>query len=193
MRIGSIITPQGSTDLGLLERTRHRSQDASISSDVRDPRVCRASVGETSMHQSTRPSWLAVIWAAAVSWIAIDAQKPPAALPADARSDVFAAGRARLHVEAIARAPHPIGSAEAEYVRRLLVQRLDELGLASEIQAPKKSDSPVRNVVARLKRTESVGPGKSRILRFTMIRLRLARVPGITLRVWPWCSRRCEL
>ena len=103
------------------------------------------------MHQSTGPEWLGVIWAVAVSWIAIDAQKPPAALPADARSDVFAAGRARLHVEAIARAPHPIGSAEAEYVRRLLVQKLNELGLVGEIQAPKKSDSPCRNVVARLK------------------------------------------
>jgi hypothetical protein len=103
------------------------------------------------MHRSTRPAWLAVIWAVAVCWIAIDAQKPPAALPADARADVFAAGRARLHVEAIARAPHPIGSAEAEYVRRLLVQKLDELGLTCEIQAPHKSDSPVRNVIARLK------------------------------------------
>ncbi len=108
-----------------------------------------------TVHQSTRRAWVALAWAVVVSWSAIDAQRPPAALPANARSELFAAGRARQHVEAIARAPHPMGSSEAAYVRGFLLKKLDELGLPAEIQAPKKSDSPARNVVARLK---GVGP-----------------------------------
>ncbi len=101
--------------------------------------------------QRTWQAWIAVAWAVAVSWCAIVAQRPPAALPVDAPTDVFAAGRAQKHVEEIARAPHPMGSAEAKHVRELLVQKLKQLKLAPEIQLPKKYDSSARNVVARLK------------------------------------------
>jgi hypothetical protein len=104
-----------------------------------------------SVRQRTWPAWVAIAWVVAVSWFSIDAQKPPASRSADAPSDLFAAARAQKHVEAIARAPHPMGSPEAEYVRGFLVQKLEELGLAPEIQAPRTSSSPVRNVVARLK------------------------------------------
>jgi hypothetical protein len=104
-----------------------------------------------TVDQRTWPAWIAIGWAVAISWFAINAQKPPAALPVDAPSDVFAAGRAQKHVEDIARAPHPTGSAEAERVRERLVQKLKDLGLVPEIPLPRKSDSPVRNVVARLR------------------------------------------
>ncbi len=116
-----------------------------------------------SLHQrSTWPAWVAIAWAVVVSWFAIDAQRPPAALPADARSETFAAGRASQHVEAIARAPHPTGSSEAAYVRGFLLKKLDELGLAAEIQAPKQSELPACNVVARLKGRGI--PGKKSLL-----------------------------
>jgi hypothetical protein len=111
--------------------------------------------------QNTWPAYVALIWAFAISWWAIDAQEPPGALAADAPSDVFAARRAQTHVEALARAPHPMGSHEAEYVRGLLLRKLNDLGLAPEIQIPKKSDLPLRNVVGRLK---GIGPSGKKVL-----------------------------
>ncbi len=130
------------------------------------------------------PAWLALAWGAAIAWLAIDSQTAPTALFADAPPAVFAAGRAQKLVEAIARAPHPMGSHEAENVRNLLVQKLNELGLAPEIQAPKLSDSQVRNVVARLK--GSAPPGKkSLMLCATTIRFPGAPGPAMMPRVSP--------
>jgi hypothetical protein len=96
-------------------------------------------------------AWIAIVWVIAVSWLTVDAQNPPLALPVNAPTDLFSAGRAHLHVEAIARAPRPMGSPEAERVRWILVERLRELGLAPEIQASRRTASPARNVLARLK------------------------------------------
>jgi hypothetical protein len=92
---------------------------------------------------------LRIALAIAGSWFAIDAQEPPPARPADAPTPDFSAGRARWHVAAIARAPHPTGSPEAKRVRGVLVEELNALGLAAEIQAPRDPDSPLRNVLAR--------------------------------------------
>ena len=76
----------------------------------------------------------------------------PPPLPADAAADLFAAGRAQKHVEAIARAPHPMGSAESERVRETLIRRLEEIGLDAEVQSPKQQEPPFpRNVLARIK------------------------------------------
>jgi hypothetical protein len=97
------------------------------------------------------PAWLAVAWAVGVSWVAIDAQKPPQGLAADAPPEAFSAARAQAHVEAIARVPHPMGSAESERIRAVLLEKLKELGLEVQIQAPRRGDSPVRNVVGRRK------------------------------------------
>jgi hypothetical protein len=116
-------------------------------------KMCR----EIPVHQRAWLAWVAIAWAVAVAWFAIDAQNPPVALPVNAPLDAFAAGRAQKHVEAIARAPHPMGSPEAENVRAVLVQKLDNLGLTPEIQLSKKADSPARNVVARLKGSGSLG------------------------------------
>ncbi len=102
------------------------------------------------MHDRRWPPWVAVAWVIGVSWFGIDSQKPPHALLADAPAEVFAAGRAQKHVQAIARAPHPMGSAEAEHVREVLVQKLAELDLAPEVQSPRRGDSPARNILARL-------------------------------------------
>ncbi len=59
---------------------------------------------------------------------------PPAPLPKDAPSGSFSAARAFAHVEDIARAPHPIGSAEHDRVREHLVSRLRDLGLDTRVQ-----------------------------------------------------------
>jgi len=103
------------------------------------------------VHDRRWPPWVAIAWVIGVSWFGIDSQKPPHALPVNAPADVFAAGRAQKHVQAIARVPHPMGSPEAEDVRRVLVQKLAELDLAPEIQSPQHGDSPARNILARLK------------------------------------------
>jgi Peptidase family M28 len=93
---------------------------------------------------------IAVAWIVGISWLAIDSQKPPPALDADAPKDVFSAVRAQTHVVEIAQAPHPMGSAEAKRVREILLRRLAQLTLEPQVQIPKDPSSQVRNIVARL-------------------------------------------
>ena len=100
------------------------------------------------------------MWVIAVSWLTVDAQSPPPALPVDAPTDLFSAGRAHQHVVAIARAPHPMGSPEAERVRGILVNRLAS-GFVPEIQASRHTLSPARNIVARL---QGKGPSGKKVL-----------------------------
>ena len=72
---------------------------------------------------------------AAAGGLAPLALDPPAALPATAPAGEFSAERAFLHVRSIARAPHPLGSAENAAVRRYLSDQLRALGLAVEVQS----------------------------------------------------------
>jgi hypothetical protein len=97
------------------------------------------------------PAWFALFAGAVVAWFAIQAQQPPAPLPADASAMLFAAGRAQKHVESIAREPHPMGSDESVRVRETLIARLRAIGLDAKIQLPAVQQPPFpRNVVARL-------------------------------------------
>jgi hypothetical protein len=83
---------------------------------------------------------------------------PPAASPADAPVDSFSAGRARVHLETIAREPHPVGSDAARFVEQYIVRYLKGLGLRVEEQelpacttlAELRRCAIVRNVVATL-------------------------------------------
>jgi Peptidase family M28 len=97
--------------------------------------------------------------------------RPPPPLPADAPLDEFSAGRAFRHVQEIARAPHPVGSAEHAQVRDYLLGELRALGLAPEVQratgtneaygAKWKGAVPaahVENIVVRLPGTSSTRP-----------------------------------
>jgi hypothetical protein len=59
---------------------------------------------------------------------------PPAPSPADAPAAAFSAARAHEHVRAIARAPHPVGTAEHTRVREHLVTELRDLGLDVRVQ-----------------------------------------------------------
>ncbi|MBP8298640.1 MAG: hypothetical protein KAX84_21220, partial [Burkholderiales bacterium] len=80
---------------------------------------------------------------------------PPAPLAAGAPADRFSAGRAMPDIEAIARAPHPMGSAEHRRVREHIAGRLRALGFETEIQQAFAINrkhgvaAPVANVVAR--------------------------------------------
>jgi Peptidase family M28 len=98
------------------------------------------------------PAWVAALAAVIVGWSAIQAQIPPAPLPAHAEAGLFAAGRAQKHVEAIAREPHPMASAESARVRETIVRQLEEIGLAAEIQSSKLQMPPApQNVLTRIK------------------------------------------
>ncbi|MGB9359605.1 MAG: M20/M25/M40 family metallo-hydrolase [Acidimicrobiia bacterium] len=89
---------------------------------------------------------------------------PPPAVTAEAPDEDFSADRALRHVEAIARRPHPMGTAARDEVRRYLTSEIEKLGLVPEFQAIWASDyygsgEPVAvvNVMARIPGTSSTG------------------------------------
>lgn len=65
-----------------------------------------------------------------VAWLA-----PPDVVPASAPPQVFSAERARVHLERIARVPHPVGSPAAREVERYISETLQRLGLRVESMA----------------------------------------------------------
>jgi hypothetical protein len=85
--------------------------------------------------------------------------RPPPVVPADAPPGTFSAARASRHLEWLARAPHPAGTAEHARVRDALVRELASLGLAPEVQrttavhGEHQCAGTVHNVVARLEGT----------------------------------------
>lgn len=84
---------------------------------------------------------LAAALAGALLWAVLSIM-PPAARGIDAPSRDFSAARAFTDIEAIARAPHPVGSAEAARIRTYLARRLRSLGatvLEQPVPLPKKS------------------------------------------------------
>jgi hypothetical protein len=90
---------------------------------------------------------------------------PPAVAGVDAPVTEFSAARAMVHVEAIARSPHPVGSPAHEEVRAYLLGVLSQLGLEARIQeasiglkaAGVMHAAHVQNVIARLPGTHA-GP-----------------------------------
>lgn len=93
---------------------------------------------------------------------AIMSIRPPAPVAADAPADVFSAERAFRHVEVIARAPHPTGTAANDAVRAYLVAELEALGLSPQIQeavgvSPRGAAAWVDNVIARVPGTRPGG------------------------------------
>jgi peptidase M28-like protein len=97
------------------------------------------------------------VWLGA-GWLALG-ERTPATLPARSPEDVFSAERALLYLQALATAPHPLGSSEHDRVRDYLVSQLTTLGVAPEIQratgvTPRyEVAGTVENIVARLKGT----------------------------------------
>jgi hypothetical protein len=112
----------------------------------------------------------AVVALALVGFVAVLAIRPPAALDSSAPPGEFSAGRAFQQVQAIARRPHPVGSAAQDAVRDHLVTTLRGLGLTPEVQDTTSVEggelsasaggsglAHVRNVVALLPGTSSTG------------------------------------
>ena len=94
--------------------------------------------------------------------LTILALTPPVPVPATADEAVFSAERAMRHVEAIAAAPRPVGSAAHTQARRHLIAELTHLGLTPEIQSapigPKgTADRRLHNVMVRLRGRASSG------------------------------------
>ena len=103
----------------------------------------------------------ALFFLGAVAALSIALLRPPVAVPESAAPSEFSSGRALRHLREIARAPHPVGSAEHDRVRDYIVGELRALGLNPEIQATtvvRKSRAPgglavaarAQNIVARL-------------------------------------------
>lgn len=65
--------------------------------------------------------------------IAVVELKPPDALPAASPANGFSAERALIHVRALARVPHPIGSEANAAVRSYLIEQLSGLGMNPQV------------------------------------------------------------
>ncbi|MDP5276398.1 M28 family peptidase [Chengkuizengella axinellae] len=77
--------------------------------------------------------------------------KTPAPMEFNADSTQFSAERAMLHLEVIAKEPHPVGSEEHENVRNYIFNELNDLGLDPEIQEA----GEFKNIMARINGTNS--------------------------------------
>src|SRR5690349_5252370 len=95
------------------------------------------------------------------------ADAPPAPLAASVPATQFSAERALKHVETIATAPHPVGSARHVEVENYITTTLRQIGLSPEVQKAIGKDRwidmpmPLENIAAVLKGS---GPGKSVLL-----------------------------
>lgn len=83
---------------------------------------------------------------AAALGLAVSASQTPAPLPASTPAIGFSAERAMVDVRRIARAPHPVGSAEHQQVQAYLVQRLAALGLQPSLQSGALSPAAVARI-----------------------------------------------
>jgi hypothetical protein len=101
---------------------------------------------------------------ASVVLLVVYGQRRPQPLSANAPAAVFSSGRAMEHLRKIADKPHPLGTSEHAAVRDYLLQELNGLGFATEIQKTtginRKFGNPVtagtvENIVAKLPGTGS--------------------------------------
>jgi hypothetical protein len=72
---------------------------------------------------------------AILGWMALRTEPPPQPLPATAPPTVFSSARAFAHVQALARAPRPIGSRANAQARQYIVEQLRAQGLETQVQS----------------------------------------------------------
>jgi hypothetical protein len=102
---------------------------------------------------------------ALVAFVTVHAIAPPAARPASAPETEFSAQRALVHVAAIAKAPHPVGTPAHEEVRAYLLRALGDLALEVRVQetdavlkaAAVTHAAHLKNVIARLRGSGPAG------------------------------------
>jgi hypothetical protein len=95
-------------------------------------------------------------------WVlALGSQNPPAPRGEDTPPEAFSAARARQHLEFIAAAPRPVGSARHAEVRDYLVRVLRELGLEVQVQRVPayKLARPGLHLAATVENVVAVLPG----------------------------------
>lgn len=112
------------------------------------------------MPENSSPWTGLALWAAlsVLAVLSVRLLDPPSVRPADAPPTLFSAERALRHVEALARQPHPVGSAEHAVVSDYIVGELTRLGLSPEVQQTTGVRTtrgtllaaPVRNIVVRM-------------------------------------------
>lgn len=78
--------------------------------------------------------------------LAVWTTQVPRPRPLDAPVAAFSAARAMTDIEQIARAPHPVGSAEHARVRAYLSDRMTQLGLSPEEQSGPLSPGSIRRL-----------------------------------------------
>lgn len=78
--------------------------------------------------------------------LAVWTTQVPKPRPADAPAAAFSAARAMTDIEQIARAPHPVGSAEHARVRAYLSARMTQLGLSPEEQSGPLSPGAIQRL-----------------------------------------------
>jgi|GEM_PF-343406 len=119
------------------------------------PRALRAAAATSALRRMAPTARRAVLLLPIAAGIfALIAERPPDALGSDAPRNVFAAGRALGHLEAIAAEPHATGSAANQRVRRYLEQQLTGLGLEVDVQ---RADARLEGgVIASLISVENV-------------------------------------
>lgn len=96
-----------------------------------------------------------------ISLIAIVLDGPPRPVPKEAPATEFSAERAMTHLANIARAPHPVDSAEHDAVRDYIVHALQNLGLSPQVQKTTDSsgmDVSLENIACRLKGSSQEKP-----------------------------------
>lgn len=103
---------------------------------------------------------LTVVLLLLVAWLSSSWRGIPRPVPADAPDSLFSAERAWVHLERIARAPHPPGSPEHARVRDHLLATLTGYGLDPQVQTT----------------TQVIGRGS--VARAVTVRNVLARIPG---------------
>jgi hypothetical protein len=92
----------------------------------------------------------------ALAFITIALDGPPRPLSEQAPLSAFSAARAMKHLSVIARAPHPVNSAEHDAVRDYILRALRETGLAPQVQKITgenqnfEIDGALENIVCRL-------------------------------------------
>lgn len=123
--------------------------------------------------------------AAAFALAVLTTQTPPP-VGADAAATAFSAQRAMIDVRRMARAPHPVGSAEHDGVQAYLFQRMAALGLRPERQTGVLSPAAVRRIEARGDSAEGlsvvnlvgVSPGRRPDLPAVLLMAHYDSVPG---------------
>jgi hypothetical protein len=119
------------------------------------------------VRHSSPTSAFSLVLLIALGFLLIYVDTPPRAIPATGPAGRFSAERAIKDVQAISKAPHPVGSAEHTVVKQYILDALSATGLSPEVQASTAVSATgpvaasVENIVARL---PGSGGGKSVLL-----------------------------